>query len=376
MSKSKKTLAALLAAAFLVGGWSVSQSTVQAAQNYHAVPVYADLETDVVVSGKDAADDPAVWVNPKDPSKSTIIATNKGGGILVYNLEGKELYSYKAGRPNNVDVRYNFKLSDKKTDIVAATDRNLGGFLIYTVNPKTGELVDASAHPLLCKMPRVYGFSLYQSAKTGKHYAMIVGYKGEFEQYELLDNGRGKIDAKLVRTFNVGSISEGMVADDQLGNLYISEENVGVWKYSADPDAGDARVLVDSVGKGHLIADVEGLTIYYGRDGKGYLIASNQGDNSYNIYQRDGKNEFIGSFSIEDGKIDGTYDTDGIDVIGLNLGKDYPNGIFIAQDGENFDGDKQRNQNFKIVRWEKISRAVEPGLIINNKVNPRKLVIK
>lgn len=372
MSKNKKMLSALLAAAFMVGGWSVGQSTVQAAQNYHAVPVYADLETDVVVSGKDAADDPAVWVNPKDPSKSTIIATNKGGGILVYDLQGKELYSYKAGRPNNVDVRYNFKLGDKKVDIVAATDRDFGGILIYTVNPKTGELTEASARPLLCKMPKVYGFSLYQSAKTGKHYAMVVGYKGEFEQYELLDNGKGKIDAKLVRSFQVGSIAEGMVADDQLGNVYISEENVGIWKYGAEPDAGDYRVQVDSIGAGHLLADVEGLTIYIARDGKGYLIGSNQGDNSYNVYERGGKNQFIGSFSIEDGKIDGTYDTDGIDVIGLNLGKDYPNGFFIAQDGENMNGDKQLNQNFKLVRWEKIAKAIAPGLIIDNTVNPRK----
>lgn len=373
MTKSKKMLTALLAAAFLSGGWSINQSTAQAAQNYHAVPVYADMETDVVVSGKDAADDPAVWVNPKDPSKSTIIATNKGGGILVYDLHGKELYSYKAGRPNNVDVRYNFKLGEKKVDIVAATDRDLGGILMYTVNPKTGELTEASARPLLCKMPKVYGFSLYHSVKTDKYYAMVVGYKGEFEQYELLDNGNGKIDAKLVRTFQVGSISEGMVADDELGYVYISEENVGVWKYGAEPDTGNTRIQVDSVGKGHLIADVEGLTIYYAHDGKGYLIASSQGDNSYNVYKRGGNNDFIGSFSIEDGKIDGTYDTDGIDVIGLNLGKEYPNGFFIAQDGENLDGDKQRNQNFKLVRWEKIAKAVAPGLIIDNKVNPRKI---
>jgi 3-phytase len=90
------------------------------------------------------------------------------------------------------------------------------------------------------------------------------------------------------------------------------------------------------------------------------------------LYKRSGMNSYIGSFSIDDGKIDGTNDTDGIDVVGFNLGKEFPNGLFIAQDGENIDGAKKLNQNFKIVRWEKIFRALS-GIELDNTVNPRKL---
>lgn len=373
MKRNIKLGAVILAATFIVSG-TASYSVAQAAKHYHDVAVQADYETDAVVSNGDAADDPAVWVHPKDSSKSIIIATNKQGGLLTYSLKGKELSSVKVGKPNNVDVRYNFSLGGEKIDFCAATDRaNKNGIIIYKIDRETGALSDIAARDIRAKMKTVYGFSLYNNLKTGKFYALIVGTNGEFEQYELFDNGKGKIDAKLVRSFEVGSISEGLVADDEYGYFYVSEENVGIWKYSADPAAGNKRVLVDSVGKGNLIADVEGLAIYYGRGGKGYLLASSQGNNSYKVYERSGNNKFVGAFAIDDGVIDGTNDTDGIDVIGFNLGKEFPYGIFIAQDGENMDGKVKKSQNFKIVRWEKIAKAISPGLIMDNKANPRKL---
>lgn len=372
MKSTKKLCAAFLTVSFLTAGWTTSYSLSEAAKHYHDVAVQADYETDVVVSGKDAADDPALWVHPKDIAQSKIIATNKQGGLLVYDLKGKELSSVKVGKPNNVDVRYNFLLGKEKVDIAAATDRaKNNGILIYAINRDTGELTNIAARDIFAKMKVVYGFSLYHSLINDKFYALVSGHKGEFEQYELFDNGSGKIDAKLVRSFEIGSISEGMVADDELGNFYVSEENVGIWKYGAEPTAGTNRILIDSVGPGNLIADVEGLTIYYAKNGKGYLLASSQGNNSYTVYERGGNNAFIGRFSIDDGLIDGTNDTDGIDVIGLNLGKDFPYGLFIAQDGENMDGAKKLNQNFKIVRWDKIAKAL--NLEMDNTVNPRKL---
>jgi 3-phytase len=372
MEICRKICAALLATSFMGFGWG-NCNISEAAKNYHDVAVQADYETDAIVAGNDAADDPAIWIHPRNPSKSTIIATNKQGGLLVYDLKGKELYNVKVGKPNNVDVRYSFPLGKEKIDIAAATDRaKKNGLLIYKINSETGELTNIAARDIFAKMKVVYGFSLYHSLKTDKYYALISGYEGEFEQYELFDNGEGKIDAKLVRSLEIGSISEGLVADDEYGCFYISEENVGIWKYGAEPNAGTKRIQIDSVGSGHLIADVEGLTIYYARNGKGHLIASSQGNNSYNIYDRGGINSYIGSFSIDDGKVDGANDTDGIDVISFGLAKEFPNGLFIAQDGENMDGDKKLNQNFKIVRWEKISRAL-PGILLDNTVNPRHL---
>ena len=91
-----------------------------------------------------------------------------------------------------------------------------------------------------------------------------------------------------MRSFSVGSITEGCVADDETGSLYIAEENVAIWRYGAEPGAGTARTQVDTAGgNGHLTADIEGLTLYYGDGGAGYLLASSQGSSTFAIYRRE-----------------------------------------------------------------------------------------
>ena len=103
-----------------------------------------------------------------------------------------------------------------------------------------------------------------------------------------------------------------------------------------------------------LVPDVEGLTIYYGEDGNGYLLASSQGNNTFTIYDRAGSNSYLGSFAIED-----VEESDGVDVINVPLGEDYPAGLLVVQDGSNEpavvfgdpeDGEIQNfNTNFKFV---------------------------
>lgn len=340
------------------------------------VSVTADVETDAVESGSDAADDPAIWVNPKDPSKSTVLATNKGGGVLVYDLSGKEMYSYKVGKVNNIDIRYDFPLGGKKVDIAAATNRSNNSVEFFAIDRETSELTNINGDRIKSRMKEVYGFSLYHSLKTGKFYALILGKDGEFEQYEIADNGSGKVNGKLVREFQLGTIAEGLVADDEYGFMYLAEENVAIWKYDAEPDNGILPISrVDVADGNRLTPDIEGLTIYYGKDGTGYLIASNQGKSRYAIYKREGSNEYISSFVIADGdRTDGTSETDGIDVLSFGLGDKFPNGLFISQDDENITDGKTMNQNFKLVSWDKIAGAVEPKLQMINTVDPRKLI--
>ena len=90
-----------------------------------------------------------------------------------------------------------------------------------------------------------------------------------------------------MRRFAVGSQTEGCVADDERGDLYIGEEAKGIWRYSAEPNAGTKRARVDSTGPdGHLEAEVEGLALARGPARSGYLIASSQGDSSFAVYRR------------------------------------------------------------------------------------------
>ena len=325
--------------------------------------VSASAETDPVHNPRDAADDPAIWIHPNNVCESAIIGTDKRGGLVVYDLSGMEIQFLEDGAMNNVDVRYNFPLGDSTTDIAAASHCIDNSIAIYAINRDTRALETIAARTIEVGIDEAYGFCLYRSPLTHKYYAFVNDKDGDVEQWELFDNGAGAIDAVLVRSFDVGSKTEGMVADDMSCDLYIGEEDVGIWKYGAEPDDHDTRTLIDTTDDGgHLTADVEGLTLYYARSGNGYLIASSQGDDSYVLYDRAIPHDYIGTFRIANGNgIDGTTQTDGIDVANVSLGQAFPFGMFIVQDGDN----PGENQNFKLTSWDAIAAAMTPPLMID-----------
>jgi len=132
--------------------------------------------------------------------------------------------------------------------------------------------------------------------------------------------------------------------------------------------------MVTDTAAGYITADVEGLTLYKTAENSGYLIASIQGDNLFAVFEREGKNKYIGCFRIgESDQTDAVSETDGIDVVNLGLNNQFPNGFFIAQDGHNKtkSGD-DTTQNFKLVPWEEIANNFEVPLIIDNKFDSSK----
>lgn len=330
--------------------------------------IVAKVETDPVPSSGDAADDAAIWVHPTDPSLSLVIGTDKDSGLLVYDLAGNELQYLADGRLNNVDVRYKYSFGEESIDIVTASNRSNDSIAVYRVNPSSRTLENI-AGPGIAVGIEVYGACMYKSPDDGKFYTYVNSESGEVEQWELIDDGSGEVVGSLVREFDVGSQTEGCVADDEMRYLYIGEESQGIWKYGAEPGDGETRTMVDTTGSGgHLTADVEGLTIYYASGESGYLIASSQGSDEFVIYERQGDNKYVTTFEIEEGDgIDGVSNTDGIDVASFSLGSIFPQGVFVAQDGNNDVG----NQNFKLVPWQLIANSVNPPLIIDTSKDPR-----
>lgn len=318
--------------------------------NAPADAIAAVVETTPVPHGDDAADDPAIWVDPTDPSRSAIIGTDKDGGLAVYDLDGKQLQYLPDGELNNVDLRTGFPLGGAEVTLVTAGDRGRNTIAVYTLDPATRQLHNVAARPLEAGVA-IYGSCMYRSRASQKTYFFATSEEGDIEQWELFDAG-GKVDGRAVRTLRPDSDkSEGCVADDGLGRLYVGEEERGIWRYDAEPEAGDRRTAVDSTGNGHLVADVEGLAIVKGPDGGGWLVASSQGDSSFVLYERDGGNEFIRRFRVGGtGGVDGVEETDGIDATAADLGGRFAGGVFVAQDGSNPGG----NQNYKLVPWASI----------------------
>ena len=235
--------------------------------------VLATVETDPVPSKGDAADDPCIWVHPTDPSQSTIIGTDKKGGLVVYSLAGRLIQYVDDGLMVNVDVRDAFPLGGHFVSIATAGNRANHTLAVYAIDETTRTLKNVASRPIFMGMA-VYGSCMYRSARSGGFFVFIDSKNGRVEQWQLFDNGKGLVDAQLRRAFDVGTDVEGCVADDELGYLYIGEEDVGIWKYPAEPDATSERSLVDQTGSnGYLTPDVEGLALYHGANGTGYLLA-------------------------------------------------------------------------------------------------------
>jgi 3-phytase len=327
--------------------------------------ITATVETTAVPNSGDAADDVAVWVHPTDPAQSTVIGTDKLGGLAVYDLAGKQLYYYTDSKPNNVDIRYNFPLGGQRVTVVVTSDRTTNALRVYKVNPVSRGLEHISARTMSVGIG-LYGLCMYRSPASGKYYVFDSDSSGTLQQWELFDNA-GLVDARKVRQITIGSTTEGCVADDATGAFYLAQEDVAIWRYDAEPTGGTTRTQVDAVGAGRLVADIEGLSIYYGSGGAGYLIASSQGSNRFVVYDRKAPNAPVTSFVVDAGTVDGVSYTDGLDVLSTPLGTAFPEGVFIAQDDRNDSG----NQNYKLVPWGSIARAASTPLAIEKGFDPR-----
>jgi 3-phytase len=264
---------------------------------------------DLVVGRGDDADDAAIH-----PS-GFVIGTSKNGrgGLEVYDLDAARLQWLQLGETNNVDLRGSIVVSSNRSD--DAVD-----ILAF----EGGRLEHVRSFPVPFEP---YGICLYRDTVI-----VTANEEDRVEQYSL--EGR-----RLRRLDSITSQSEGCVADEERGVLYVAEEDRGIWRFDADPDASPTGALVDGVGP-HLDSDVEGLAL-----AGPFLIASSQGDSTYAVYRDD---EFVGSFRIpEAGEVDGADGTDGLAAEpGLDL--------LVVHDAENADG---RSSNYKYVRLSDVFRG-------------------
>jgi 3-phytase len=290
----------------------------------------SDAETVPVRSSGDAADDPTIWVNELDPAESRIIGNDKKGALNMYRLDGTLVTSLYTGTFwGNSDVRGN----------LLAVARS--GIKLYAV------AADSLAQVGSIKTSGE-GLCMYESGAD--LYVFTVTRNGLVRQFEL---NAARTGGTLVRSFSVGSEAEGCAVDDQAQALYISQEDVALWRYGANPSDGTARVAVDTVvPDGRITPDAEGVALAGDR-----LIVSSQygtarAKSYFTTYTRD-TNEYAAAFRIADGVASDDCDgTDGISAYEGYLGPSFPFGLFVCQDNNNSVPGSSGNQDFKLVRWE------------------------
>ncbi|WP_199328452.1 phytase [Anabaena azotica] len=346
----------------------------------------------------------------------------------------------RPGRFNNVDLVYGFVLNGKKVDLAVVSDRGSDKLRIYRINPQAAssdqpaltDVTDANAPFIFSnsqaqvnEQATAYGLALYKERNSGRSFAFVSQRnRTAIAVVELIPN-QGQITYRKLQQIELPSQFslpngttwtpcldpgelpqvEGMVVDQELGILYAGQEDVGIWKIRLPLDSSTPTLLdkvrefgvpytYDSVeeecqidfsrdpgyGGKHLSADVEGLTIYYAnRNNQGYLLASSQGDNTFAVYERQDNHRFVGSFALVDSAtVDGVQESDGAAVINVPLGREFPQGLLVTQDGDNtpqvldVQGEPRANTNFKFTPWQSVAKAFSPTLKIEpDGWNPR-----
>jgi 3-phytase len=302
-------------------------------------------------------DDPAIWINPTDASKSIIIGTDKDtdGGLYAFDLNGKILKkSIPLKRPNNVDIAYGLLIEGKKVDIAVTTERENNKIRIFSLPDL--EPIDNGGIPVFEgeDLRDPMGIAVYTRSSDNKIFAIVgrkSGPSGSYLwQYEL--SGANKIvTAKVVRKFGAYSGKkeiEAIAVDNELGTVLYCDEQFGIRKYNADPALNDDKELA-LFGQTDFKSDNEGIAIYKKSATEGYILVSNQQANTFMVYPREGANGNPNNYPLLAEIPTSTIECDGADVTSVNLGGAYKNGLFVAM---------SNGMTFHYYAWDLIQQRI------------------
>ena len=301
-------------------------------------------------------DDPAIWIHPTDAARSLIIGTDKvetTGGLYVFALDGSLRQRIAPlDRPNNVDVEYNVRIGQRRIDIAVVTERMQHRLRVFEISSDASPLRDLAPAglPILegqtGEASEPMGIALYRRPSDESVFVMVSPKSGPASgylwQYRLGPAPQGGLSATFVRRFGAFSGSgeiEAVAVDDELGYVYYSDEQYGIRKYHADPDAPGAAQELAAFGRSGYRGDREGLAIYSTGPGRGLLLSSDQigGGSRLRIYPREGSSGNPHQHAEIKSIVTASDDTDGIEVTSRPLPQ-LPRGLLVMMNskGKNF----------------------------------------
>jgi 3-phytase len=312
----------------------------------------------------DDADDPAVWINRRDASRSLIVGTNKaaapGGGLYVFDLEGRIRYTVTGlDRPNNVDVEYGLATTAGAVDVVVTTERLQHRLRVFHIGEEGLVPLDGGRGvPVLQGEPgdrgEPMGIALYRRPRDGAVFAIVApkngGATNYLWQYRLaVEPSSGLVHGSLVRRFGNYSGTaeiEAVTVDDALGYVYYSDEVFGIRKWHADPDHPDAGRELAVFGREGFKQQREGLAIVPMNGHDGFIVVSDQieGATELRVYRRGGRDGGGHDHEPVVAAIRTSADsTDGLEVAASDLGGEFAGGLLVMMNS--------RDRNFHLYRW-------------------------
>lgn len=311
------------------------------------------------------SDDPAIWIDTVNPSRSLIIGTDKGdstGGLYAFTLDGRidtARTRRPLKRPNNVDIISGLQVGGKLIDIAVTAERgrmSLRVFRLPEMTPIDGGGIalfdgDTSRAPM--------GIALYRRPRDGAVFAIVGGKSGPLEgylwQYRLADTGNGTVGATRVRAFGAFSGKkeiEAIAVDQQLGFVYYSDETVGIRKYHADPDRPDAAKELALFGTTGFVSDHEGIAVYPTSDSTGYLVVSDQQGQRLQLFAREGAARAPHTHVALATIPVAARETDGLDVSATALSPAFPEGLLVMM---------STDKTFHFYDWRDVRKRLPPN---------------
>ncbi|MEU9686304.1 phytase [Amycolatopsis japonica] len=329
------------------------------------------------------ADDPAIWVHPKNPSASVVLGTLKEGGLAAFDLKARQLQHLavpEGGRFNNVDV---------VGDLAVVSDRGRDRVRVYRIDPAGAaagsrvlrDVTDPSAPPVFSasesevdEQRTAYGLTAGRDPRTGARWVAVTRrHETRVALLRLVDKADGTVGTAPIGVIDLPSEFrlpngktwspcgepderpqlEGSILDAGNRVLYTAQEDVGIWRIPVHGAGFGRPELIDKVrsfgvpqrfdeateecvadgpdpgfGGKWLTADAEGLAL---ADGK--LLASSQGDSRFVVYDREGTPRR--DFRIVAGRgTDSVEHSDGAAITTRPLGPLFPHGLLVVHDGE------------------------------------------
>ncbi|WP_116951673.1 phytase [Jiangella endophytica] len=323
------------------------------------------------------------------------------------------------GRYNNVDIAYGIRVGDRTADVAVVSDRYNDQLRFFAVDPAGSRAttplreITAPEQEFLFSPDRetvdeeqtAYGVAVWQPGPAGTYAVVTQEGRTTIATARITPRRDGTVAYTDVERLalpdrfplpgggtwvpceepGVGPQLEGVAVDQRTDVLYATQEDVGLWRIPLPLGSGEPR-LIDTVadfgvhdvydeeteecvpadpdqpglGGPNLVADAEGVDVYYGRGRAGYVIVSSQGDDRFAVYSTTGRNRPLGTFRVEGDGVDDVNGSDGLAVTNRVVG-DYREGLLVTHDepetGPDVDPERDAT-NFSYVDWGQVADAL------------------
>jgi 3-phytase len=321
----------------------------------------------------DDPDDPAIWINPRDPARSVILGTNKAaapdGALYVFGLDGSVRQTIAPlDRPNNVDVEYGLAGPQGPVDIAVVTERLQHRLRVFAISDGRLTSLDGDRGiPVLegqqGEASEPMGIALYTRPRDGAVFAIVApktgGTTNYLWQYRIdIDPAGGLARGTLVRRFGDYSGTseiEAVAVDDALGYVYYSDEEFAVRKWHADPDHADAARELAAFGQTGFKRQREGIGLFTRPDDTGFIVVADQipGGTELKMYPREGAQGRPHEHEPAVATVATPADsTDGLEVVSSPLDGRFGGGALVMMNST--------ARNFLMFTWEDVAAAMTP----------------